>query len=478
LVLLDVEASSAPLTHQSLTEDDYLKVLDTVKNEAFTSIIDHIRYFTSLELGYTGYLGCEAAAEYIMNFFRNLGLNVTYHDFNVTIPLEVFANFTLQTEPYKDEKFKIYSCEPNMVCLVTTPEITGSPIYVPYGQPSEFNNKTEDSIVLMNYNSREQWINALNLGAKAVISIEPEDTMRFETNQKSISLPLNFPRYYMPRKDATRLLEVLTESQEQGKALIAHLSSKAIWKQVTAKNIITVIPGEVDDIVVLSAHYDSGSVIPSLAPGAREAIGVSTLLELARFLKDNPTRYTLMFVAFSGHNQHLSGSRFFIDDFFNYEKSDYMGIARRILMQINLDLTTSSDIEATGICIFLIEYLNPHLSEMAEDFSLSSLKYSDGIDGNRELKIIEMEMRLAPYERGIRQNAQIILSKNLKIGRWSFEVFLERTGGERDPWIRAARNLINNIRKQLLLWRAIRPNERENYQNRGEYLESFRKKVV
>ncbi|MBS7618867.1 M28 family peptidase, partial [Candidatus Bathyarchaeota archaeon] len=41
-------------------------------------------------------------------------------------------------------------------------------------------------------------------------------------------------------------------------------------------------PNEMENTIALMAHYDSVSVVPALSPGAEEAIGVASLLELAR----------------------------------------------------------------------------------------------------------------------------------------------------------------------------------------------------
>ena len=69
-------------------------------------------------------------------------------------------------------------------------------------------------------------------------------------------------------------------------------------------------------IYVICAHYDSTSNNPwNLAPGADDnASGVSAVLEAALLLKDYPTDYTIEFVAFSGEEQGLYGSKYYVQN--------------------------------------------------------------------------------------------------------------------------------------------------------------------
>ncbi|HET9237044.1 MAG TPA: M28 family peptidase [Oligoflexus sp.] len=84
-----------------------------------------------------------------------------------------------------------------------------------------------------------------------------------------------------------------------------------------ATNIIAKLPGRSrsDEIYVIGAHYDSTSEKPfELAPGAEDnASGAAGLLSLARVFVDQPPEATLLFIAFSGEEQGLLGSRAFLN---------------------------------------------------------------------------------------------------------------------------------------------------------------------
>jgi len=325
---LDIHSSSSIL---------YREVLDEID---FAAVKSHLQYLSSLGSRVTGYYGCDLASEYIYQKFLKYLINVSFDEFNVTVPVDFGASLTTSS-PMR--QFKIYPMAPNLVVPVTTPPggITGRIIYVGDGRLSDFNGKNVNgSIVLMNFNSGWNWLNAAKLGAKAVIFIAPEDTISAEAGRKTLRVPFNFPRFYIKRKDAEILLQMTRKGNISGR-----LSSRMCWRVKTGRNVLGYIIGTENPnrIIMLSAYYDSSSVVPSLAPGAEDATGISVLLELARFFSNHPPKYTILFVAFSGHYQGLKGSRSFLEKYFFGERKD---IGKRIILHVNLDLSTGSKILA------------------------------------------------------------------------------------------------------------------------------------
>jgi len=90
------------------------------------------------------------------------------------------------------------------------------------------------------------------------------------------------------------------------------------WERVKAYNIIAVFNGThlSDEVVVIATHLDTWSIAPKLAFSANEALSIALLLELARFLRDNPPYRTVMLAFLSGHWQALHGAREFIERFY------------------------------------------------------------------------------------------------------------------------------------------------------------------
>ncbi|GHB78636.1 M20/M25/M40 family metallo-hydrolase [Persicitalea jodogahamensis] len=97
--------------------------------------------------------------------------------------------------------------------------------------------------------------------------------------------------------------------------------------QVTARNVVGYLDNEAEQTIVIGAHYDhlgkgyqSGSLTPDsqnlIHNGADDnASGVAGLIELARHFAGNTVKekYNLLFIAFSGEELGLLGSKFFVD---------------------------------------------------------------------------------------------------------------------------------------------------------------------
>ena len=67
------------------------------------------------------------------------------------------------------------------------------------GRVSDFNGKKiEGSIAVLDFNSGMNWITAIDLGARAIVFLEPEVSNRGEAERKFTSLPVEVPRYYAP----------------------------------------------------------------------------------------------------------------------------------------------------------------------------------------------------------------------------------------------------------------------------------------
>lgn len=92
-----------------------------------------------------------------------------------------------------------------------------------------------------------------------------------------------------------------------------------------SRNVIGIVPGdsEIDRYLVIGAHYDAqgkGGIIsmdndmePRIHPGADDnASGTAGILELAQYFSEYQPERTLVFIAFSGEELGLLGSRHFV----------------------------------------------------------------------------------------------------------------------------------------------------------------------
>lgn len=123
---------------------------------------------------------------------------------------------------------------------------------------------------------------------------------------------------------------------------VARLAGASAYKRVSSPNVVAMIEGRDADlkneVVVLSAHLDHIGIARGAARGADRinngaldnAIGVATLLEVARRLKAAPPRRTIVILATTGEEMGLLGAEYFA-------RHPSVG-ARRVVADVNLDM--------------------------------------------------------------------------------------------------------------------------------------------
>ena len=175
------------------------------------------------------------------------------------------------------------------------------------------------AIVLLDFNSSTRYINATMLGGTAIIFIEPETTIRGEAENKFGTVPANIPRFWISKADADFLTNLLEQEHNAGNQVNARVRGKMTWERRVGQNIRGFLeggdPSLRDELIVLTAYYDSMSIVPAMAPGADPTCGVATLMELARLfsLPEYRPGYSILFVAVDGHFQGLAGMRAFME---------------------------------------------------------------------------------------------------------------------------------------------------------------------
>jgi len=314
--------------------------------------IDRVKSYMQILTSYgtrvTGYKGCDKAASFIFKTLKDFGLNPYYEFFNVTIPVDYGASLKIYSENgVLLRNFTVYPLRPNLVETCTTPPngTVGKIFYVGKGYLSDFDGyDIEDSIIVMDFDSKSNWINAAKFGAKAVVFLEPEEFSSVDSSQKYVNVPLDFPRVLLRKENSHDLLSLINQNYE----VYARLDLKMEFEDKTARNILCFINGTdpqlKSDVIVISAYYDSYSIVPSLAPGAEESVGVSLLLEIARFFSLYPPKRSVLILALSGHNQALAGIRDFINRHFSDITSTDGDTSWRYKLLINLDLSSENNV--------------------------------------------------------------------------------------------------------------------------------------
>jgi Iap family predicted aminopeptidase len=111
-------------------------------------------------------------------------------------------------------------------------------------------------------------------------------------------------------------VEILRDKIKRGAQQIeVHIEAQFMPKHL-AKNVIGYVKGTQypDSFLVITAHYDHlGKMGKDVYfPGANDnASGVSMMLDLANYFNSNPLKYSVLFIAFSGEEAGLQGSKYF-----------------------------------------------------------------------------------------------------------------------------------------------------------------------
>lgn len=154
---------------------------------------------------------------------------------------------------------------------------------------------------------------------------------------------LSKPFFEIPRA----LYDSIIDPDAKSNTIKFRLDAK-ILKGYESQNVIGFVPGrtEPDSFIVFSAHYDHLGRLGKKAyfPGANDnASGVSMLLELAHYYAqpENQLDYSVVFMAFSGEEVGLLGSRYYVNNpFFPLEQIKFL---------LNVDLVGTGDDGATVV---------------------------------------------------------------------------------------------------------------------------------
>ncbi|MGC9203011.1 MAG: FtsX-like permease family protein, partial [Thermoproteota archaeon] len=275
-----------------------------------SKIENYVRTFSSFNSRVVGYPGYYKAKDYIIKTLRDFGYNVTTYPFKTVSPIDKTTFIELDN----GTKLKAYSLWPNgLIQTSSTPSegYSGKLVYVGKGNLEDFNGKEiYGSIVLMDYDSGSNWLNVAKLGAKAVIFIETNEYDRYEALKKFSMTPIKFTRLFVNASIGSLLRSIALKNET------VKVVSQVSLDEVTGYNIVAKIDGTKykDQVVAISARYDSWSIVPSLSPAAGEAISVSTLLEIARYFSVHRPERSIWIVAFSGHWNALDGPRQFAEN--------------------------------------------------------------------------------------------------------------------------------------------------------------------
>ena len=170
--------------------------------------------------------------------------------------------------------------------------------------------RLSDSIVLTDLESVARFADLFRLGAKAVVFVRSDRDDPDAPGSGRTFVSADLPRFY------------LSEAAARDAGLLAAergtIVSQVRWEARTGRNLFLWIPGtdpifrfDNGEYLILSAHYDSGGIVPYNAPCQEAAANCAALLETARVLASDPPRRSALVAFFDNHANFLQGGRRF-----------------------------------------------------------------------------------------------------------------------------------------------------------------------
>lgn len=265
---------------------------------------DHVEHL-SVEIGprVIGTEGDKQAADYIRSHFESLGLEVREQPFEVQTG-SLLAHKLEILEPALGEI-------PSRPVLLSpdTPEegLTGELVFAEGSSEPQLGPHLAGKIVLWSNRGRShsEQVKLLKYGPLAIVGISPTIGVK--------------PKHYMMNRDI-RPYEPVTAFQvtyEDGLRLIrsgarkTRLYLRSERFKGTTRNVIAELKGShhPEEIIVIGGHYDT---VPDLPGAIDDAAGTAIVMELARLYAERGSKRTLRFVAWTGEEGGLLGSRHYV----------------------------------------------------------------------------------------------------------------------------------------------------------------------
>ncbi len=189
----------------------------------------------------SGTPGNEKAADYISDYFLQLGLTPqTYH-----FPIPV-RRATLATITYGGKAAQLTPLVNNAVTPQSISGVLDGPLYyVGDGELEQLDRKLiKGSILLMDFNSGRNWLSAASLGASAVIFLDRRVTTSnsFFREKEELS-PIQFPCFWMEMEEAVELFGPISAENNGLVVDKVEVRSQISWQQAVDKNIYCLIEG-------------------------------------------------------------------------------------------------------------------------------------------------------------------------------------------------------------------------------------------
>jgi ABC-type antimicrobial peptide transport system permease subunit len=127
--------------------------------------------------------------------------------------------------------------------------------------------------------------------------------------------------------------------------------------------------------------------------------------------------------------------------------------------EIPIPFRVKDEEKAAGLAVFLREYLWNKRIERVGAFAVESVEVNKIESGFS----VRSKVWLAPFEQNIWQDMNIAILKSRTEQKFLILLNIRRVHGPYDLWVKSNYGLIDEMRKQMLIWNTLSPEEQEKY---------------
>lgn len=292
----------------------------------------------------TGQPGYQKAAEWMAKRFAELGLKPGAPDgtFFQNIPFTRQRMADSSSFASADGKVKLQPGTGFLITSAGTVDLSGPVVFVQQGGPQATladASAVKDSVVILSTPSGRSRLTGqlYEAGAKAVLTVAPkltyEWTVRRGTPANTSAAPTPAARVtgrvsqegmkqLMSASNVNLMMPDATQVVVTPTVLTLELKASAQTETVQVPNVVGILPGSDPTLapqhVGIGAHLDHlGISNGTVYPGADDdASGNAALLAVAQAFQKNPVkpRRSIVFMAFTGEEMGLIGSRYYADN--------------------------------------------------------------------------------------------------------------------------------------------------------------------
>jgi aminopeptidase YwaD len=229
------------------------------------------------------------AASYIENEFKSYGLEVWVENFAIEKSYKIEENRLRVMSP---EQFDI-----DFIPILYSPSaenVAGELAHVTE-LPANY-DQLQNRFLLIGRENLEEFIGEMTGAPPLAVLTYYENWPPYS---EMWTAEFNFPVLWISWEDAQHLIELLAHDNVE-----VNLQFKVRVENSISQNVVALLQGQSDEIIVVGAHHDS-----VLTPGAvDDASGVAVVLEIAHTLSTENLKRTILFTSFGGEELGLLGS--------------------------------------------------------------------------------------------------------------------------------------------------------------------------